>query len=1043
MDAETNAEKRSQFAQKMESWKMALTQVANLKGRDVKDRKETEFIKEVVADINRRLHVPLCNTMLPLIGLGYEIDFISSWLNDGSCHTADILTIVGMSGIGKTSLARYVFELHSSKFDKSSFIEGINAKSNERSNGLLDLQKQFHANISKKFELHVNDAVKYTSKIEYVLARKRVLIVLDDIGSFKQLDALLGNKCLYPGSKVIITTKDASLTKGCALLKSQVHPNYKEVLLNGLYEYESLQLLCIHAFNSQNPKEGYEEVSEKLVKYCDGHPLAIQTLGRSLQNQDVAHWEDCINVLKKESNSHINATLRVSFDALTYENDKELFKHIACFFVGMDRDVTELILNACDINTRSGITNLIDRCLLSIGWNNELIMHQLVQEMGRDLVRQESPEKPWKRSRLWCHEESLKGKGNLIGLALDMRMLDKKKIRELETNSLSKMDNLMLLQLNYVHLNKCFKSFPDELRWLCMHGFPLKSIHLDIPMENLVVLDMSYSNIESFDMSYTNPQPPSKRQKGLIGSSTKDKRLLGSLKILDLSFCEQLHNVGGFFLLLALERLILRNCTGLIEVCESIMQCDELVHIDLSYCYKLKKLPKSLVKLKKVKTVLLDGCNSCESQIVMKNVKAIPNDLKFFMISLPSSLRILSLANNRLSNECFPVDLSCLAMLEELCLDNNPIVSMPNCVRTLPRLERLYMDECYNVISIEHPPCTLRELSIYSKGEYNPSIRKIKFDPKMAPLNLRGIYQLLSSFEIEGMVKIQSMASFEEKVLHGLSWTNLEFTKEMVFKTFTNRGRTIRYQSQVYYEFGIFSTFFMGKEIPKWINCRSKGPTLSFTIPPSPKKLRGLNFLCIMEKVSSLPLLGWHDIGIPMIKISNITKNHTWVYNHYVHRVEFDGNNHYNEDGEGFCLSWLSHWMFEPNEMKVGDHVTTTVTNKYFSPGPIILEYDDDDGKIGEEEEDVLSYYKSWNHIIGGDLSPFHTTTGEYILDHNHFCRFSNETFGSYRPFISDGTNFKDKEFRASSSIMKAQTKYKIEAQMPKKKKNLPEPVEF
>ncbi|KAD5802382.1 hypothetical protein E3N88_13742 [Mikania micrantha] len=206
--------------------------------------------------------------------------------------------------------------------------------------------------------------------------------------------------------------------------------------------------------------------------------------------------------------------------------------------------------------------------------------------------------------------------------------------------------------------------------------------------------------------------------------------------------------------------------------------------------------------------------------------------------------------------------------------------------------------------------------------------------------------------------------------------------------------------------------------MPKWIDCRSKGPTLSFTIPPSPKKLRGLNFLCIMEKVSSLPLLGWHDISIPMIKISDITKNHSWVYNHYVHRVEFDGNNHYNEDSEGFCLSWLSHWMFEPNEMKVGDHVTTTVKNKYFSPGNIILEcgiglvYDDDDGNIGEEE-DVLSYYKSWNHIIGGDLSPFQTTTGEYILDHNHFCRFSNETFGSYRPFISDGTNFKGSDMQS------------------------------
>ncbi|KAD5802466.1 hypothetical protein E3N88_13826 [Mikania micrantha] len=119
--------------------------------------------------------------------------------------------------------------------------------------------------------------------------------------------------------------------------------------------------------------------------------------------------------------------------------------------------------------------------------------------------------------------------------------------------------------------------------------------------------------------------------------------------------------------------------------------------------------------------------------------------------------------------------------------------------------------------------------------------------------------------------------------------------------------------------------------------------------------------------------------------------------------------------------------MFEPNEMKVGDHVTTTVTNNYFSPGHIILEcgiglvYDDDDGNTGEEE-DVLSYYKSWNHIIGGDLSPFQTTTGEYILDHNHFCRFSNETFGSYRPFISDGTKFKGSDMQ--SHLLETYNKY-------------------
>ncbi|KAL8262641.1 hypothetical protein R6Q59_023990 [Mikania micrantha] len=691
----------------------------------------------------------------------------------------------------------------------------------------------------------------------------------------------------------------------------------------------------------------------------------------------------------------------MSFDALLFKNDKELFKHIACFFVGTDRDVIELILNACDINTRSGITNLVDRCLLRIGQNKELIMHQLVQEMGRDLVRQESPQKPWKRSRSWCHLESFKvlkqkkAKRNMLGLALDMKMVDKKRLHgsfELKTESFSAMDNLMLLQLNYVQLNGCFDNFPEELRWLCMHGSPLKSIPFDLPMENVIVLDMSYSNIEYFDMLYSNLQPPTKRQKGLIGSSSNDKRSLGSLKILDMSFCEQLHSVGGFSELPTLERLILTNCIGLIEVCESIEQCDDLVHIDLSYCYKLRKLPKSLAKLKKVQTLLLDGCSSRESQIEMGNVKVIPSYLMFNMISLLSSLRILSLVNNKLSNECFPMDLSCLALLEELRLDGNPIVSLPSCVRTLPRLERLHMNKCDKLVSIEHPPCTLRELSVYFNVANNPSIRKIKFDLEMPPFNFYGVGLLLSlsSFEIDGMVKIQGMENVEEKLLHCLGWIDLEFTIEIVFKTFTFGGRAVKCQTQMYYQFGVFSVFYKGKEMPKWINCRSKGPSISFTIPSSLKKLRGLNFFCIIKKK---PVA--FAFVIPVIKISNITKSNTWIYKHYIAEVYYDFIEENIEDGNE-CLCLLSHWMFGPNEMKVGDHIIVTVANEYsleliFESG-IGLVYDD--GSM--EEEDVLGYYKSWNHIIGGDLSLFQSTTGEYVLEHN-----------SYRPFVYDRTNFK------------------------------------
>ncbi|KAD5802475.1 hypothetical protein E3N88_13835 [Mikania micrantha] len=1032
MEAETDAEKRSQLAQKMDSWKMALTEVAHLRGTDPKDRKETEFIQEVVADIHHRL--PLENTLPPLIGMDDEIESINSWLTDGSSNTVDILTVVGVGGIGKTSLAKYVFHLHSNKFQKSSFIEGINETCKKNLNGMLDLQKQLFGDISKNLQLQIHDVSVYASKIKNALASKKVLLVLDDVGCLEQLDALLGNEPFHRGSKIIITTKDASLTERCALFDLPVQPMHKKVSLNGLYRSKSLELLCIHAFKSNKPEKGYEKASKKLVKYCQGHPLALKVLGRSLQKRDVAYWEECIKVLKKEPHSQVNNTLKMSFDTLPSKNDKELFKHIACFFVGIDRDVAETILNSCNLNARYGITNLIERCLLSVGLNNKIEMHSLIQEMGRDLVRQESPDRPWERSRIWCYEESFKvleqkqGTGNLVGLVLDMRMLEKEKLSgslQLKTDALSKMDKLKLLQLNYVKINGSYENVSKELRWLCMHGFHLKSIPSELPLEKVVVLDMSYSKIESFDMSYRSSQQFVSRLKGLIGLSSKDKRLLGSLKILDLSFCKLLHSVGGFYLLPALERLILKNCTSLIEVCESIEQCNELVHIDLSYCCKLKKLPKSLCKLNKVQTLLLDGCISRETQIQMGNVKVMPSDLNFTLIPLLSSLRILSLANNNLSNECFPMDLSCLAMLYMLHLDGNPIVSIPNCVRTLPRIMLLSMDSCDKLISIEHPPCTLSCLSLLPRDDYNPSIRKIKFDLEMSSLTLLGYFGFLSPCEIDDVLKIQDMASVEEKVLHSLGWTYLKFTKELVVRTFK---RPIIFQQissnwEMYYEFGIFSMFYNGKEMPDWINCRSKGPSISFTIPSSINNLRGLNFLCILKKTPSLNNM----FEIPAIEISNITETHTWVYNHYIDRVDFDGNKHYYEDsgegeenyedaeenyedGEEYCLCYLSHWMFGPNEMKAGDHIIIEVRSGLFLQ--LILEcgiglvYDDDDGKIGEEEKDVLGYYKSWNHIIGGDLSPFQTTTGEYILDRFYLYPISNTTAVAGFPF-NYGVNFK------------------------------------
>lgn len=190
---------------------------------------------------------------------------------------------------------------------------------------------------------------------------------------------------------------------------------------------------------------------------------------------------------------------------------------------------------------------------------------------------------------------------------------------------------------------------------------------------------------------------------------------------------------------------------------------------------------------------------------------------------------------------------------------------------------------------------------------------------------------------------------------------------------------------QMYYEFGIFSTVYIGEEIPNWITDRNKGTSISFTIPSSPNKLRRLNFCCVVvnerqrlnsEFLLDLPMNIFHYL--PVIIIRNITKNLIWIYHHYLQNL-FSSRSY---------LTFLSHWMFGMNEMECGDHVTITLRKARYEgesfSDPVIKEcgvsFVYDDGEKEEEEEDVLGYYKSWNHIIGGDLTAFQSTTGEYIL---------------------------------------------------------------
>ena len=94
--------------------------------------------------------------------------------------------------------------------------------------------------------------------------------------------------------------------------------------------------------------------------------------------------------------------LQISFDGLQ-ATEKDIFLNIACFFNHKNGDDVIKFLDYLELHAEIGLRVLIDKSLIKLH-NNQLWMHDLLQEMGRDIVCQECKD-PEDRSRLWSFED--------------------------------------------------------------------------------------------------------------------------------------------------------------------------------------------------------------------------------------------------------------------------------------------------------------------------------------------------------------------------------------------------------------------------------------------------------------------------------------------------------------------------------------------------------------------------------------------------------------------------------------------------------------
>ncbi|GKB73372.1 NB-ARC domains-containing protein [Tanacetum coccineum] len=369
---------------------------------------------------------------------------------------------------------------------------------------------------------------------------------------------------------------------------------------------KSLELFYSFTFEGKNPSIGFEEAAENVVKYVQGHHLALKVLGRFLYGKTVRQWVSELDQLKVHPNEKIQIVLRLSYDGLNL-HQQNILLDIACVFVGENNDFIASILDGCNFFVDANIRVLVDKSLITISSNMSLQTHDLIQAMARAIVREESIMHGKKRRLLISSNVyDILGQNKVtITEAVEVLVLSLGKFSQkvhIDANDFAHMKKLRILKIyqeekvsdekleledHNVIFSRNLYYLSNELSLFYWHGCPLKYLPSDFYPQNIVAIDLSYSNIKQL---WTTPKS------------------FRRLKVMKLRHCCNLTTTPDFSDITNLEELSLEGCVNLFNVHPSIGMLKRLVVLNLRDCKRLKvdQLPQALGRIKSLTELHVD-----------------------------------------------------------------------------------------------------------------------------------------------------------------------------------------------------------------------------------------------------------------------------------------------------------------------------------------------------------------------------------------------------------------------------------------------------